>query len=96
MNGRPWARELASPTLGYKDGHDFARGTKFKCMATTGDGCIAVGSEAGGRQPVQAVHHHVSLFDHGVPGTQLNSSCFFKPFTTNKKNTTYFPPRSEA
>lgn len=41
------AQELASPTLGYKDGHDFARGTKFKCMATTGDGCIAVGSEDG-------------------------------------------------
>ena len=41
------AQELASPTLGYRDGHDFARGTKFKCMATTGDGCIAVGSEDG-------------------------------------------------
>ena len=41
------AQTLASPTLGYRDGHDFARGTKFRCMATTGDGCIAVGSEDG-------------------------------------------------
>ena len=41
------AQTLASPTLGYADGHDFARGTKFRCMATTGDGCIAVGSEDG-------------------------------------------------
>ena len=41
------AQEMASPTLGYKDGHDFARGTKFRCMATTGDGCIAVGSDDG-------------------------------------------------
>lgn len=41
------AQELASPTLGYKDGHDFARGTKFRCMATTGDGSIAVGSDDG-------------------------------------------------
>ena len=32
------AQEMASPTLGYKDGHDFAHGTKFRCMATTGDG----------------------------------------------------------
>ena len=39
------AQTLASPTLGYADGHEFARGTKFRCMATTGDGCIAVGSE---------------------------------------------------
>ena len=41
------AQEMASPTLGYKDGHDFARGTKFRCMATTGDGCVAVGSSDG-------------------------------------------------
>ena len=41
------AQEMASPTLGYKDGHDFARGTKFRCMATTGDGCVAVGSDDG-------------------------------------------------
>ena len=36
-----------SPVLGYNDGHDFSRGTNFTCMATTGDGCVAVGSDDG-------------------------------------------------
>jgi len=36
------------PTAHYtEEGRDYARGTNFSCMATTGDGCIAVGSMDG-------------------------------------------------
>ncbi|KAK3248055.1 hypothetical protein CYMTET_42467 [Cymbomonas tetramitiformis] len=37
----------AATPLGYAGGHDFSRGTGFKCMATTGDGMIAVGGVDG-------------------------------------------------
>ena len=43
-------QDLSSPVLGrsgaleYVGGHDFARGTGFTCMATTGSGDVAVGS----------------------------------------------------
>eukprot|EP00898_Chlorokybus_atmophyticus_P008096 jgi/Chlat1/8288/Chrsp78S07705 len=37
----------STPVLGYAGGHDFSRGTNFRCMATTGDGSVAVGSEDG-------------------------------------------------
>ncbi len=40
-------QDLASPTLGYAGGHDFARGTGFRCMATTGDGDVVVGGADG-------------------------------------------------
>jgi len=39
---------MASPAaLSYIGGKDYARGTKFNCMATSGDGFIAVGSNDG-------------------------------------------------
>ncbi|CAI5463864.1 unnamed protein product [Closterium sp. Yama58-4] len=42
------ASTLASPaTLTWSDGHQFSRGTNFQCFATTGDGCVAVGSRDG-------------------------------------------------
>jgi len=40
-------QDLASPTLGYVGGHDFARGTGFSCMATTGSGDVVVGGVDG-------------------------------------------------
>jgi hypothetical protein len=33
-----------TPVLTYADGKDYSRGTNFSCMATTGDGWVAVGS----------------------------------------------------
>uniref|UniRef100_A0A2P2IRC2 Uncharacterized protein MANES_10G056200 n=1 Tax=Rhizophora mucronata TaxID=61149 RepID=A0A2P2IRC2_RHIMU len=33
-----------SPVLQWSQGHQFSRGTKFQCFATTGDGSIVVGS----------------------------------------------------
>ena len=41
------ASAMASPTLGYSAGHDFARGTGFTCMATTGSGDVVVGGSDG-------------------------------------------------
>lgn len=38
---------MSSPTLGYVAGHDFARGTGFTCMATTGGGDVVVGGADG-------------------------------------------------
>ena len=38
---------MSSPTLGYAAGHDFARGTGFRCMATTGSGDVVVGAADG-------------------------------------------------
>lgn len=39
---------LASPAaLEWADGHQFSRGTNFQCFASTGDGCVAVGSRDG-------------------------------------------------
>ena len=40
-------QQLASPTLNWTDGHQFARGTNFQCFASTGDGSVAVGSRDG-------------------------------------------------
>lgn len=41
-------QDLSSPaTLNYVGGKDYARGTNFTCMATSGDGYIAVGSKDG-------------------------------------------------
>ena len=41
-------QELASPAaLSYVGGKDYARGTKFSCMATSGDGYVVVGSQDG-------------------------------------------------
>lgn len=42
-----WLQEIASPTLNWSEGHQFSRGTNFNCMATTGDGFVAVGSVDG-------------------------------------------------
>lgn len=36
-----------SPVLEYKGGKDYSRGTNFQCIATTGDGCVAIGSRDG-------------------------------------------------
>lgn len=33
--------------MGYVGGKDFSRGTNFTCMATSGDGFVAVGSKVG-------------------------------------------------
>jgi len=33
--------------LSWADGHQFSRGTNFQCFATTGDGCVVVGSSDG-------------------------------------------------
>ncbi|CAI5957622.1 unnamed protein product [Closterium sp. NIES-64] len=42
------ASTLASPAaLTWSDGHQFSRGTNFQCFATTGEGCVAVGSRDG-------------------------------------------------
>lgn len=41
-------QEMSSPaTLSYVTGKDYARGTKFSCMATSGDGYVVVGSDDG-------------------------------------------------
>ena len=41
-------QDMASPaTLSYVGGKDYARGTKFSCMATSGDGYVVVGSSDG-------------------------------------------------
>ncbi|MEW5306870.1 MAG: hypothetical protein WDW36_009307 [Sanguina aurantia] len=37
----------SSPVVDYVSGKDFARGTNFTCMATSGDGFVAVGSKDG-------------------------------------------------
>lgn len=31
----------------WANGHQFARGTNFQCFATTGDGCVVIGSSDG-------------------------------------------------
>lgn len=36
-----------SPVVNYEGGKDFARGTNFTCMATSGDGYVVVGSKDG-------------------------------------------------
>jgi len=41
------AQELSSPTLGWAGGKDYSRGTNFQCMATTGEGDVAIGSSDG-------------------------------------------------
>eukprot|EP00887_Chlorella_sp_A99_P003933 scaffold11.g3933.t1 len=44
----PHGVEMASPAaLSYVAGKDYARGTKFSCMATSGDGYVVVGSDDG-------------------------------------------------
>lgn len=40
-------QQLASPALAWSDGQQFSRGTNFQCFASTGDGCVAVGSRDG-------------------------------------------------
>jgi hypothetical protein len=41
-------QEMMSPAaLGYVTGKDYARGTNFACMATSGDGFVVVGSQDG-------------------------------------------------
>ncbi|GBG88135.1 hypothetical protein CBR_g46624 [Chara braunii] len=41
-------QELTKPVaLDWAEGHTFSRGTNFRCMASTGDGGVAVGSEDG-------------------------------------------------
>lgn len=40
-------QDMASPALEWADGHQFSRGTNFQCFASTGDGCVAVGSRDG-------------------------------------------------
>uniref|UniRef100_A0A0C9S7J2 TSA: Wollemia nobilis Ref_Wollemi_Transcript_13428_2518 transcribed RNA sequence n=1 Tax=Wollemia nobilis TaxID=56998 RepID=A0A0C9S7J2_9CONI len=40
-------QRVDSPVLNWADGHQFSRGTNFQCFATTGDGCIVVGSSDG-------------------------------------------------
>ncbi|XP_031498576.1 protein CYPRO4-like [Nymphaea colorata] len=40
-------QQLDGPVLHWTDGHQFASNTKFMCFATTGDGCIVVGSADG-------------------------------------------------
>lgn len=40
-------QDLVSPVLNWTEGHQFARGTSFQCFASTGDGCIVVGSKDG-------------------------------------------------
>jgi len=41
-------QEMASPAaLAYVGGKDYSRGTKFSCMATSGDGYVVVGSDDG-------------------------------------------------
>ncbi|CAN6480158.1 unnamed protein product [Victoria cruziana] len=40
-------QQLDGPVLNWADGHQFASNTKFLCFATTGDGCIVVGSADG-------------------------------------------------
>jgi hypothetical protein len=41
-------QEMASPAaLTYVGGKDYARGTKFSCMATSGDGYVVVGADDG-------------------------------------------------
>ncbi|KAI5059577.1 hypothetical protein GOP47_0026179 [Adiantum capillus-veneris] len=40
-------QNLESPILNWADGHQFSRGTNFQCFASTGDGCIVVGSNDG-------------------------------------------------
>lgn len=41
------ASTMNSPALTWDEGHQFSRGTNFTCFATTGEGCIAVGSRDG-------------------------------------------------
>lgn len=36
-----------STVLNWADGHQFERGTNFQCFATTGDGCVVIGSSDG-------------------------------------------------
>lgn len=36
-----------STVLNWADGHQFGRGTNFQCFATTGDGCVVIGSSDG-------------------------------------------------
>lgn len=36
-----------STVLNWADGHQFARGSNFQCFATTGDGCVVIGSSDG-------------------------------------------------
>ncbi|URE28412.1 VID27 cytoplasmic protein [Musa troglodytarum] len=38
------AIEMESPVLQWTQGHQFSKGTNFRCFATTGDGSIVVGS----------------------------------------------------
>ncbi|PRW60455.1 CYPRO4-like [Chlorella sorokiniana] len=39
--------QAASPIVNYAGGKDYARGTKFSCMATSGDGYVVVGADDG-------------------------------------------------
>ncbi|GLJ47128.1 hypothetical protein SUGI_0995070 [Cryptomeria japonica] len=40
-------QDIDSPVLNWTEGHQFSRGTNFQCFATTGDGCVVVGSADG-------------------------------------------------
>lgn len=40
-------QQMNSPVVDYVGGKDYARGTQFSCMATSGDGYVVVGSEDG-------------------------------------------------
>ncbi|GLJ42013.1 hypothetical protein SUGI_0869900 [Cryptomeria japonica] len=40
-------QQINSPVLGWNEGHQFSRGTNFQCFASSGDGCIVVGSSDG-------------------------------------------------
>eukprot|EP00250_Pteridium_aquilinum_P031225 c43262_g1_i1 orf=189-2063(+) len=40
-------QDLVSPVLNWAEGHQFSKGTNFQCFASTGDGCIVVGSKDG-------------------------------------------------
>lgn len=39
--------QAASPIVAYAGGKDYSRGTKFSCMATSGDGYVVVGADDG-------------------------------------------------
>ena len=40
-------QDMSSPIVSYAGGKDYARGTNFSCMATSGDGYVVVGSKDG-------------------------------------------------
>lgn len=40
-------QDIDSPVLNWEGGHQFSRGTNFQCFASTGDGCVVVGSADG-------------------------------------------------